>query len=70
MNKLVAATMIIGTVMMSGCTVPSYERTVVKTYDGDGKLLSSIVTEHVRQMDPNARPLLPALEQQTYQKQP
>jgi len=40
MNKLIATMMIIGAVIMSGCTVPSYERTVVKTYDGDGKLLS------------------------------
>lgn len=53
-----------------GCTVPCYERTVVKTYDGQGVLQSAVVTEHVRQVDPSARPLLKVIDDQTYQKQP
>ncbi|MFA6816717.1 MAG: hypothetical protein WCS73_10535 [Lentisphaeria bacterium] len=55
---------------LTSCTIPMYERTVVKTYDGDGKLQSAVVTEHVIQNDPVSKPLLPVLEHQTYQKQP
>jgi hypothetical protein len=66
---LVPATLA-GLGLLVGCTVPCYERTVVKTYDGQGVLQSAVVAEHVRQIDPNARPLLKAIEDQTYQKQP
>ena len=70
MKNLLGFIAIVGCGLLSGCTIPSYERTVVKTYDGQGNLQSSVVTEHVRQIDPHSRPLLPALENQTYQKQP
>ncbi len=71
MKNVIPATLALAALACaSGCTVPCYERTVTKTYDGQGVLQSSVVTEHVRQVDPNARPLLKVIEDQTYQKQP
>jgi hypothetical protein len=65
-----ALTALAALLLCGGCTVPLYERTVVKTYDGNGVLQSAVVTERVTQPDPNGRPLLDVLETQTYQKQP
>lgn len=54
--------------LVSGCTIPYYGRTVEKRYDANGKLIETVVREEVRQSDPNAKPLLPVLESQNYQK--
>lgn len=70
MNAIKVTLALAALLCAGGCTVPCYERTVVKTYDGRGVLESAVVTEHVRQVDPSARPLLKAIEDQTYQKQP
>jgi len=55
-------------VLCTGCSVPSYYRTVVRTYDGNGNPTGTVVTEHVNQMDPNSKPLLPVLKNQNYTK--
>lgn len=68
MKSLMCFVLIAGCGLLSGCTIPYYERTVTKTYDAQGKLQSTVVAENVRQSDTQSRPLLPVIKQQTYQK--
>ncbi len=70
MKNLPSILAVIGSGLLAGCTFPIYERSVARTYDAQGNLQSSVVTESVRQADPNSHPLLPVLESQTYQKRP
>ncbi len=55
-------------VVMSGCTYPTYGRTVTRSYDANGKFTGSVVTEEVSQMNPHSKPLMSVLDQQTYRK--
>ncbi len=52
----------------AGCSHPRYNRSVVRTYGPDGKLVGTVVTENVDQLDPNGKPLLDVLENQTFTK--
>ena len=52
----------------AGCSHPHYKRSVVRTYGPDGKLVGTVVTENVDQLDPNGKPLLNVLEDQTFTK--
>ena len=67
--KLFYLTLILGSLaFMTSCSMPSYERTVTRSYNETGKLTGTTVTEHVKQRDPFQRPLLDVLEKQTYKK--
>jgi len=54
--------------MFSGCSNPYYKRSVQRTYGPDNKIVSTVVTEDVEQLDPWSVPLLDVLENQTFQK--
>ena len=60
--------LIILPIILTGCTLPDYERTAVREYDGEGNLTKTTITEHVIQRDPASRPLLHVLKDQTYKK--
>jgi hypothetical protein len=55
-------------ILVSGCTIPQYSRTIERKYDANGKLMETVVKESVSQQDPNTKPLMPVLKNQTYQK--
>lgn len=57
-------------VLCAGCTHPSYERTIVTTYDKDGNVVSCVVTDHIRQPDPHSRPLNRIFNQATFENVP
>jgi hypothetical protein len=68
-NNAALAWVVIGLlVLATGCTIPHYTRTVTRTYDANGNLTGTQVEEKVEQMDPNSKPLLPAIKEQTYKK--
>ena len=54
--------------LCAGCSIPCYNRTVVRSYDANGNLTSTVITENVNQIDPNSKPLLPVLRDQKYTK--
>ncbi|MFA7256909.1 MAG: hypothetical protein WC047_04985 [Kiritimatiellales bacterium] len=55
-------------ILVSGCTLPQYSRTVERKYDANGKLVETVIKEYVFQPDTNTKSLLPVLKNQTYQK--
>ncbi len=68
-SKTALAGMAIGLcVVGAGCTVPHYSRKVIRSYDADGNLTGIVVEESVDQLDPNSKPVLKVLKNQTYDK--
>jgi PHP family Zn ribbon phosphoesterase len=68
-NKAILAGLVIGfSIIGTGCTIPHYSRSVSRSYDSNGNLTGTVVVESVDQMDPNSKPVLDVLENQTYKK--
>lgn len=50
---------LVGLALVSpGCVVTQYHKEVVVTMDGDGKVVSVVVTERIDQPDGQARPMV------------
>ena len=54
-------------IILSGCTAPTYGRTIVRVYDADMNLKEIHEIEHIFQQDTVERAMHPELKKQTYQ---
>ena len=66
MRKTSLAILAMAIMMLSGCTTPVYERTIVRIYDADMKLKEIHEIERITQQDPQERSLHPELQKQNY----
>ena len=70
LSNLVLVSLLVGSfvILSTGCTVPTYGRTVAHHYDANGRLTGTVITESVSQPDTSTKPILDVLEDQDYRK--
>lgn len=69
-RKIFSAASALGVIALfsTACSHPTYSRSVARHYDGEGKLVETVVTDTLMQMDPNSKPLASVLQNQNLQR--